>query len=199
MAWNWLVSMSMHAYHGSWVCMDQVGSNEVYAFKVLCHMQMTKLVWRQMNQLYACFECTCQLTLGFGMGKMCPCRCRNSGFYSEVCVCIMLIGMYVKCGNNEDVFLIVSPNAMRRNGALAISLTWTSRMLRVPSSNPSALEWGREVPAHIMKLGLKMWCLCGNCIWVLLASMYAKCGVSEDAFNCNKKVWGWIRSLPTSA
>jgi hypothetical protein len=32
-------------------------------------------------------------------------------------------------------------------------------MLSVPSSNPSALEWGREVPAHIMKLGLKMWCL----------------------------------------
>ncbi len=68
----------MHTHHGSWVCMDQVGSNEVYAFEVLCHMQMTKLAWSQMNHLYVCFECMCQLTLGFGMEKMCPCPCGNS-------------------------------------------------------------------------------------------------------------------------
>jgi hypothetical protein len=33
MAWNWQLVTNMHTHHGSWVCMDQVGSNEVYLLK----------------------------------------------------------------------------------------------------------------------------------------------------------------------
>ncbi|CAM6026467.1 unnamed protein product [Sphagnum balticum] len=98
----------------------------------------------------------------------------ESRFGSDVRVCNALIGMYVKCGRNEDAFELFCQ--MQQEGMELSNITYMS--ILNACTNPSALEWGREVHAHIVNSGLK-WDVC---VGTALISMYAKCGASEDAF-----------------
>jgi pentatricopeptide repeat protein len=82
--------------------------------------------------------------------------------------------MYVKCGRNDDAFELF--RQMQQEGMELSNITYMS--ILNACTNPSALEWGREVHAHIVNSGLK-WDVC---LGTALISMYAKCGASEDAF-----------------
>ncbi|CAK9191326.1 unnamed protein product [Sphagnum troendelagicum] len=113
-------------------------------------------------------------------GKHVHAHIRKSQFGSDVRVCNALIGMYVKCGRNDDAFELF--RQMQQEGMELSNITYMS--ILNACTNPSALEWGREVHAHIVNSRLK-WDVC---VGTALISMYAKCGASEDAFKVYREL-----------
>jgi pentatricopeptide repeat protein len=153
------------------------GSNKD-AFEVFCHMQRQGLEPDEIT--YMCVLNACASPQALEWGKHVHAHIRKSRFGSDVRVCNALIGMYVKCGRNDDAFELF--RQMQQEGMELSNITYMS--ILNACTNPSALEWGREVHAHIVNSGLK-WDVC---VGTALISMYAKCGASEDAFKVYREL-----------
>ena len=189
---SWTALIEGYAQHGH--CEE--------AFEVYYQMQQVGLKPNRITYMSILNACVCPTALGHG--KEVHLQIIASRFQSHVRVGNALINMYVKCGSIRDARLvfdgmekrdIISWTAlikgytqhghceeafgvfcnMQQAGLKPNQITYMSILNACACS--TALEYGKEVHAHIIESGLRCHVSVGNA----LINMYAKCGSIIDA------------------
>eukprot|EP01018_Ginkgo_biloba_P015859 Gb_38232 [translate_table: standard] len=189
-SWNAMISGYAQNGHGE------------EALKIFCKMQQSSI---NLNQFaLSSVLRVCAGLPALEKGKQVHAHAIKTGFETDVFVGSALVDMYPKCGNMENalnVFVrmpkrdIVSWTAMiagyAQNGFGAEALKLFCQMQRIgmsPNQFPiasvlsgcaslTALDQGKQVHAHIIKIGFESDMFLENA----LVDMYAKCGSIEDA------------------
>ena len=190
---SWTAMIGGYAQHGH--CEE--------AFEVFCQMQRVGMKPDRityMSILNACASCPTALE----HGKEVHAHVIDAGFQCDVYVGNALINMYAKCGSLSDAWIVFDkigkPNVwswnamiggyaqdglceeafevycqMQQRGLKPDQITYTSVLNTW--SNPAALDFGKEVHAHIVDSGIQIDVYVGHA----LINMYAKCGSIRDA------------------
>jgi pentatricopeptide repeat protein len=147
------------------------GGNEE-AFAVFRQLQQGGVSLNRIT--YICLLKACSGAAALDSGKEVHAHIRRSGFDSDVHVATALISMYAQCGGSQEAFEVFKD--MQGKGLVPDKVTYIS--ILNACANPAALEWGKQVHAHVRESGFDSDVRVANA----LIGMYAKCGASEEAF-----------------
>jgi len=147
------------------------GGNEE-AFAVFRQLQQGGVSLNRIT--YICLLKACSGAAALDSGKEVHAHIRRSGFDSDVHVATALISMYAQCGGSLEAFEVFKD--MQGKGLVPDKVTYIS--ILNACANPAALEWGKQVHAHVKESGFDSDVRVANA----LIGMYAKCGASEEAF-----------------
>ncbi len=148
------------------------GANEE-AFEVFREMQQKGVEADKITYMSILNACCSPEDLD--IGKQIHAHILRSQCDAHVCVGNALISMYAKCGGHAEAFDVF--HQMEQQGLAPDKITYL-RILNACTSL-EALEWGKEVHAHIRQSGFESDVRLGNA----LISMYVKCGGSKEAFD----------------
>eukprot|EP00253_Pinus_taeda_P001283 PITA_01283 len=174
------------------------------AFKLFSRMQISGIDPNQFSFASVLRGC---MSLGtMSQGKEVHAQVVKTGFESDVCIRTALVTMYARCGSIDDAQKLFeqmqgrdvgSWNAIMSayvlNGCHHVTLKLFHQMQKVDMeadqltfacvlgacADLQALHHGRELHANIIRSGFVLHIMVGNA----LITMYAKCGILEDALN----------------